>query len=840
MYRLHASHTFMWSLLGLLCVFGCDKVVGVEEPSRAECQADETRCIGDVLETCEDRSFVSTETCEYGCGATGCLAAENEEEQSESRPQGCTEEDTQCDGNTAERCQNGELVRLACTYGCQDGECLAPTCTQGQIRCGEAIVNPSLYTCASDGEWELQGNCKGTCSDEFGCISCESGDLRCNGGAMYSCEDGEYVLATSCPFACDVDCGGYPVGLWEVQRSCEATGLLVEAAFGEQDSSALSSEVCPEDPKQQFSVGAEQPRVQGIIEIWPDGTVVSGIEVARDILQTFVNACIPGPDGMTFPGPVEAATAAGCEAWQDSLNQATQTGDASIDSEIVCNLNGVNCQCRTPGAFMGLGLPPDPYQSFCVQNDSMNFRTLTYGISQLTRAAPRTTLIRAQQPEELANYGTALAASGDTLVIGSNGQGLVQGFVEVFVRDNDGYRFQARLEGHNTELADYFGTSVAISGDRIAVGALTESSGEAGVNGTGDDNSTPEAGAVYLFTRSGETWQQEAYLKASNPDPYDQFGGYVALEGDRLLVGAGNESSGVGGVNRSGEDNSVEASGAAYVFELSPDGWAQTAYLKPETPQEGGWVGMVVALSGDTAAVSSLEMGEDNLPSSGRVHVFVVADGEWHQQATLEPEFPQEKGQFGWGLSLTEDLLVVGAPKEDSTTAEPAQDTMDTTFNSGAVYVFERSGDDWAQSGFFKAPKIAQRQLFGTAVAVARGYRPFLYDTGAGFDTIAVGAVLENVEGPAGEEPVEQAGAVHVYRRHGTNTAFEYYRSFTAPQPGTQDYVGQWLTFAGTGIAASAIGDDGSSGGVFSQLQGTEAELLESDTPDSGAVYVFQ
>ena len=91
------------------------------------------------------------------------------------------------------------------------------------------------------------------------------------------------------------------------------------------------------------------------------------------------------------------------------------------------------------------------------------------------------------------------------------------GAAYVFVREG-GWRQQAYLKASNSGNPDYFGRSVAVHGDNIVVGSPGESSNAQGINGDQDDNSSRAAGVAYVFTRNGEDWSQDAYLKASNPD----------------------------------------------------------------------------------------------------------------------------------------------------------------------------------------------------------------------------------------------------------------------------------------------------------------------------------
>ena len=169
---------------------------------------------------------------------------------------------------------------------------------------------------------------------------------------------------------------------------------------------------------------------------------------------------------------------------------------------------------------------------------------------------------------------------------------------------------EAYLKASNTGWTDLFGHSVSLSGDTLAVGASQERSSATGVNGSQSDNSARNSGAVYIFTRSGRTWSQQAYLKASNTGADDIFGHSVSLSGDTLAVGAIFEDSSATGVNGSQSDNSEGASGAVYVFTRNGTTWSQQAYLKASNTGAGDWFGYSVSLSGDTLAVGAV--GEDS------------------------------------------------------------------------------------------------------------------------------------------------------------------------------------------------------------------------------------
>ena len=181
--------------------------------------------------------------------------------------------------------------------------------------------------------------------------------------------------------------------------------------------------------------------------------------------------------------------------------------------------------------------------------------------------------LKASNAEGDDEFGKSVAISSDTLVVGvwgedssagggqSNNSASGAGAAYVFTRSGGVWTQQAFLKVSNAETNDFFGFSVAIDADTVAVGAVGEASSASGGEA---DNSTPRAGAAYVFTRSGGIWTQQAFLKASNAGGGDVSGNSVAISGDTLVVGAPGEDSSAGG----GEaDNSAQNAGAAYVWQ---------------------------------------------------------------------------------------------------------------------------------------------------------------------------------------------------------------------------------------------------------------------------------
>jgi len=174
-------------------------------------------------------------------------------------------------------------------------------------------------------------------------------------------------------------------------------------------------------------------------------------------------------------------------------------------------------------------------------------------------------------------FGTSVSLSGETLVVGARGVdfpdsgGLKDGAAYVFTRSGSSWQQQAQLVASNFEGLDEFGAAVAVSGDIIVVGARGEDGLTSGIGSTPNDppnfNTNRDAGAAYLFTRSGTAWTQRSYLKASNAEPEDAFGFSVAMSGNTWLVGAPQED----GNGTSPTSNTAENAGAAYAFFVGPE-----------------------------------------------------------------------------------------------------------------------------------------------------------------------------------------------------------------------------------------------------------------------------
>jgi hypothetical protein len=471
-----------------------------------------------------------------------------------------------------------------------------------------------------------------------------------------------------------------------------------------------------------------------------------------------------------------------------------------------------------------------------------------------------------------AGYGAAMSADGGTIAIGSphessGARGINgnqndnsahdAGAVYVFTRSGANWAQQAYVKASNAEAGDAFGHAVALSadGNTLAVSAFWESGGATGVNGNQNDNSVPQAGAVYVFTRTGSTWRQQAYIKASNTgeagtaDTFgdgDQFGYSLALsdDGNTIAVGAHTEDSRSAGINADQKDNTAQSAGAVYVFTRSGTTWAQQAYVKPANPDPGDLFGFTVALSADgsTLAAGSYDEGgsargingtpDNSRRGSGAAYVFTRTAGAWTQQAYIKAANAEGGDSFAVHVQLSDDgnTLLAGSLDEDCLTTGVNPSGCDSDqkadTSAGAAYVFVRSGQNWSQQAFLKPSTIAAADWFGSRLALS----------GDG-NTAAIASPLEGssargLNGNQKDSSATDSGAVFVFTRSGSTWAQQVY--LKASNSDAFDEFGSSLAVSRDGrtMVFTSKAEDSASKGVNGNQNDNSAQ-------EAGAAYVF-
>ncbi len=290
-------------------------------------------------------------------------------------------------------------------------------------------------------------------------------------------------------------------------------------------------------------------------------------------------------------------------------------------------------------------------------------------------------------------FGTSIAVSGDTAVVGGwrdvNG-GVTAGRAHVYTRSGTTWSFQGTLAAQDPVANDYFGQSVAISGDTIVVGA------------PGDDTvAGSDAGSAWVFTRSGTTWSLQTSLTAGAPAAADRFGTSVAIVGDSIAVGAVNDDT----------DGGVDA-GSAWVFTRSGTTWSQEASLTSGDGAAGDSFGRSVSVSGATLVVGANADDTGAGADAGSAYVFTRSGTTWSQQTSLTAGDGAAGDDFGWSVAVATDTILVGAQHDDTTAAVSA----------GSAYVFTGNGASWSHQAKLTAADAGLNHNFGTSVSLSGDY----------------------------------------------------------------------------------------------------------------------
>ena len=258
--------------------------------------------------------------------------------------------------------------------------------------------------------------------------------------------------------------------------------------------------------------------------------------------------------------------------------------------------------------------------------------------------------------------GKGVGIDGSTAIVGN---GANEAFV--FTKSGSTWSQQQKI----TNSASLFGQAADVSGNYAVVGAYG-------------------ASTAYVYYRSGTTWSLQATLTGTSST---YFGYSVAIDGDTVVVGATEEST------------SYTYSGAIYVYTRSGTTWSlQGSMIKASDAEANARLGWSVDIDGDSIISGAYRDGGHH----GAAYVYTRSGSTWSQQQKLTSGNPtSSEDQFGQSVSISGDTCAVGAWQEDTTASD-----------SGAVFMFDRSGTTWGTPTKLKASDAAASDRFGTSVAI--------------------------------------------------------------------------------------------------------------------------
>ena len=282
-------------------------------------------------------------------------------------------------------------------------------------------------------------------------------------------------------------------------------------------------------------------------------------------------------------------------------------------------------------------------------------------------------------------FGRSVAISGNTAIVGAyldDDKGSASGSAYIFTNNGGTWSQTEKLTADDGAEGDQFGWSVAISCNTAIVGAYL------------DDDKGSASGSAYIFTNNGGTWIQTQKLTASDGAMDDEFGRSVAISCNTAIVGANLD------------DDKGSASGSAYIFTNNGGTWIQTQKLTADDGEEGDQFGTSVAISGNTAIVGA-NLDDDKGSNSGSVYIFTNNGGTWIQTQKLTASDGDEFDQFGTSVAISGNTAIVGANLDD----DKGQD-------SGSAYIFTNNGGTWSQTEKLIAFDGDNNDEFGRSVAI--------------------------------------------------------------------------------------------------------------------------
>ncbi len=259
----------------------------------------------------------------------------------------------------------------------------------------------------------------------------------------------------------------------------------------------------------------------------------------------------------------------------------------------------------------------------------------------------------------------------------------------------------------NKYMGGYFGEEVSVSGGVAVVGA------------SGTKLASGGSGAAYIFNRSGAKWIDVGSISASVATDNYYFGMHVAIGGSSIIAGSLTSEAGAG-------------SGSVYIFAKSGTSWKQQQKLTAANAAKADYFGHSVDIEGNTAVIGAPYRG-----TNGSVFVFGRSGTTWSQQVELTPKNAPTSAMMGYSISMDGNTLVAGAPYDKTNGVQ-----------SGAAYVFFRSGTTWTQQAKLTAITTPPKKRLGDAVSIHK-------------DTVIMGAPLETWNGMA-------SGTARIFVRSGT------------------------------------------------------------------------
>jgi hypothetical protein len=352
-------------------------------------------------------------------------------------------------------------------------------------------------------------------------------------------------------------------------------------------------------------------------------------------------------------------------------------------------------------------------------------------------------------------FGRTVAISGDVVIAGAisdDHAGAFSGSAYIFRFNGTNWNQEAKLTASDAAVGDLFGVAVSISGDVAVVGASSHDDGAA------------DSGSAYIFRFNGTSWDQEAKLTAPVATTSDQFGISASISGDVAVIGA------------NGDDDLFSNSGSAYIYRFDGVSWNQEAKLKASDAAASDVFGHAVSVSGGVVVVAAVG-DSDVVSASGSAYIFRFNGASWVEEAKLMASDPATNDQFGFSVANAGNVAVIGSNLDD-----------DAGSSSGSAYIFRFSGTGWNQEAKLTASDAAGGDNFGLSVALDG-------------PVAVIGAFGD-------DDVVSGSGSSYAFRFNGTNWVEDF--KLTASVPASNALFGYSVGVSSSTVVVGAFGDPGS------------------------------
>jgi hypothetical protein len=293
----------------------------------------------------------------------------------------------------------------------------------------------------------------------------------------------------------------------------------------------------------------------------------------------------------------------------------------------------------------------------------------------------------AASPQAEAHFGSSVAVSGDTIVVGEPDRdvdsvvalAVDMGTVHVYVKSGTSWVLQQELRP-SLQADTGFGESVAIDGDVLVVGSPRYATGKG------------KTGAAFVYRRTGTTWSAPTILTGETITANETYGQSVAIAGDTIAVGAPGD----------------DGRGTVWPYLWTGIEWLTQGTLSDPIGAAGDGLGGSVAVRGDDIIAGASGDDYSGLTDAGSLHWFTRSGGVWTHQQRIVPPDPTSDSAFGGPIAMSDGRFIVGSMFK----------TVGGLSYAGCAYTFYNAGDAWLHEQTLTAPTPTTYDYYGSGVAL--------------------------------------------------------------------------------------------------------------------------